>query len=703
MQSFEEYRKDFLEDVKATEESEANGTVASFVNICALKLFEGDVIPEYTPCYYQGSGYRNSSLRVDGYAYDEQDGYFYLLIASYSGSEDSEVILGSDAKTLMDRCRTFASNSIEHNLSQKIEISTVAYDLASLIQGQFQFISKFIVILITDMSLSDRAILSDTKGRGENKKKTSILSADPISGIDVEYRVWDMTRFHRMFSSNEGREEIEIDFLQYNPGGIPCLVANIIDETAECKSYLLTVPGNVIADLYDQFGSRLLEGNVRSFLGRRGINKEIRNTVLNAPDKFFVYNNGISATALETVIKDGALVYARDLQIVNGGQTTATLSSTRRTSNADLSKIFVLMKLTQVNPEIATTIVPLISRSANSQNKINPADFFSTHEYHIRMEQISRRRFAPARDGAQHDTHWFYERARGQYIQATMNMTKSEEKKFITQNPKDQVITKTELAKVLSSWDEFPHIVSKGAESNFADFAKRTEALWEKKRDDFTDNYFQESVALIIIFKTIDKLIPKQPWYEKGYKANIVTYSMALLHHLIQKWYPGKTLDFQKIWQKQKCSDYLIDQVTEISKHVYNSITSPDRMVENVTQWCKQSACWERIKKIELLPIEGFETILSGAEEHANIKKEARQDRKIENTLDTQVFVLDLGEEYWKKLENWLTLNRFGTEQEIRALKFATKFSSGIFPDEKQSKYLVNLRQKAVQEGFPPK
>lgn len=197
---------------------------------------------------------------------------------------------------------------------------------------------------------------------------------------------------------------------------------------------------------------------------------------------FFVYNNGLAATATEAVVKDDRLLFAKDLQIVNGGQTTATLSSTRHSSGADLSGISVLMKLTQVPPETAATIVPIISKSANSQNKVNKADFFSTHEYHIRMEQMSRREFAPAKNGAQHETHWFYERARGQYIQATMHMTKAQERKFATQNPKDQVVTKTDLAKVLSAWDMYPHIVSKGAESNFGEFAKRTEAEGKTQR-----------------------------------------------------------------------------------------------------------------------------------------------------------------------------------------------------------------------------
>lgn len=709
MQSFEEYRKVFLEDTLATEESEANGTVASFIKICSQKLFEGDVMPEYTPCYYQGSGFRNAALRVDGYAYDDHDGTFYMLTALYSGSPKSENLIGSDARTALDRCRMFAANSIEHDLASKIEISTEAYDLAALIKDQAGFISRFVIILLTDMSLSERANLteSDAPSKGKSRrgksKRLGVLDAEPICGIDVEYRIWDMPRFYRIFGVGDGHEEIAVDFNLYLNGGIPCLPAEYSSERSHCRSYLCIIPGNVLADLYDEYGSRMLEGNVRSFLGKRGVNKDIRNTVLNEPDMFFVYNNGLSATTTEAAAKDGKLLFARDLQIVNGGQTTATLSAARHSNGADLSKISVLMKLTQVPPETAASIVPIISKSANSQNKINAADFFSTHEYHVRLEQISRRKFAPAKDGAQYETHWFYERARGQYIQATMHMTKSQERMFITQNPKDQVITKTDLAKVLSAWDEYPHIVSKGAESNFGEFAKRTEAEWEKRKDDFNDNYFQEAVALVIVYRSIDKMIPKQPWYEGGYKANIVAYTTALLHHLIKLWYPGQALDLQRIWQKQKCPDILMQQLTILAEKVYAAITSPSRPVENVTQWCKQQACWDKVKQISCDPVDGFESLLLGQEELSVVKREARQERKLDNEIDNMKLVFDLGEAYWRQMEAWLRSHKIATATESKALAYAVKISAGSFPDEKQCKSLIRLREKAIAEGFPPK
>ena len=210
-------------------------------------------------------------------------------------------------------------------------------------------------------------------------------------------------------------------------------------------------------------------------------------------------------------------------------------------------------------------------------------------------------------------------------------------------------------------------------------------------------------MALVILYRTVDKMIPKQPWYEGGYKANIVAYSVALLRHLMKGWYPDSGLDLQKIWNKQKCSDVLVLQMSKIAEAVYRTITSETRPVENVTQWCKQAACWEEVKKIKLLPVTSFYTVLIGKTEQIAVKREARDLRKIDNSIDAQTLVLELGDAYWKKLDEWLKKHRLATDAELRALKVAVKISMGYFPDERQCKSLINLRSKAIREGFPEK
>ena len=260
---------------------------------------------------------------------------------------------------------------------------------------------------------------------------------------------------------------------------------------------------------------------------------------------------------------EDVITYARDFQIINGGQTTASLSNARHKDAADLGQIYVQMKLTEVdnNADKSSELIRNISRSSNSQNKVSDADFFATHPFHIRMEQISRRIFAPASGGAQYETKWFYERARGQYLQAQMRMTKAQKDKFTAQNPKKQVITKTDLAKYHNSWSGMPQVVSKGAQTNFMKFAEVIDEAWNKSDTSFNDKFFKDTVSLAILFKHTEWVVSHQPWFEQGYRANIVTYSIALLHRLLKAQYPDTVLDLQLIWSRQEVPDVITNEL----------------------------------------------------------------------------------------------------------------------------------------------
>lgn len=185
--------------------------------------------------------------------------------------------------------------------------------------------------------------------------------------------------------------------------GIQCLPAHI--DSADYESYLMVMPATILGELYGKYGDRLLEQNVRCFLQARGkVNKGIRSTIITDPEMFFAYNNGITATAREVITEtedDGIYIKEiRDLQVVNGGQTTASLFHTSRKDKVSLEKIFVQMKLSVVDGEKGEVVIPKISEYANTQNKVNAADFFSNHPFHLRMEEFSRRLWVPPQPGA---------------------------------------------------------------------------------------------------------------------------------------------------------------------------------------------------------------------------------------------------------------------------------------------------------------
>jgi len=456
-----------------------------------------------------------------------------------------------------------------------------------------------------------------------------------------------------------------------------------------------------------KYGSQLLEGNVRSFLSTKvAVNKKIRETILKCPSMFFAYNNGVSATAMDVQLERTAggthIVGARDFQIINGGQTTASLSNTRHKDKADLEGIYVQMKLTEIDEsdmDRSTELVRNISRSSNSQNKVTDADFFSTHPFHIRMEQHSRRIFAPAESGAQYETKWFYERAKGQFLQAQMRLTPAKKRQFLLQNPKSKVITKTDLAKVRNTWSEMPHIVSKGAQTNFMKFAELIDEAWTTNDSQFNERYFTESVALVILFKHLEALIPRQEWYEQGYRANIVTYSLALLHQLIRKQFKNMELDLQSIWQRQSVPESVTKALEQIAEQVFYRITDPNRPTINVTQWCKREGCWNSVQEINLILPAEFSSVLIGKTEVRAAEKEARKDQKVLSETEAQVKVLQYSADQWKKLSAFAMQKRMASPDENMALKYACQIPNKM-PSGYQSQRLLALLDRALSEGF---
>jgi len=477
----------------------------------------------------------------------------------------------------------------------------------------------------------------------------------------------------------------------------------------EFKSYLCIIPGTMLADIYDRYGSALLEGNVRSFLSTKvAVNKKIRTTIIQKPERFFAYNNGISATALRVQINSiphgNFLLSAMDFQIINGGQTTASLSSARFKDKADLSKIFVQMKLTVIEKtreEEATGIVQDISRSSNNQNKVSDADFFSTHPFHVRMENCSKRLFAKATGGSQYDTIWFYERARGQYLQSQMRLTPAQKKKFLMQHPKSQLITKTDLAKVRNTWIGLPHIVSRGAQTNFAEFAQKISDEWNEQNGGllFGDRYYQESVALCIIFRYAESMIPRQVWYQQGYRANIVTYSIALLHALVQKQFEGKEIDLMGIWNRQAVPEPIKFALVELTELVYNKITDPKRGIENVTQWCKRENCWNSVKTIAYTLSADIESCLIGQDEIRSAVRGAKADQRIVSDVESMRKVVEIPAERWLSALSFAASRQLGSADEIAALRIAGQMPSKI-PSAVQCRKLLTILQTLEEEGF---
>lgn len=679
-----EYHHDLMQDVLFEADAEGQFSESAFVeHVCSLLVDAGEFDTfDYTP-------HKSRGLRVDGYAGDpvEQDGVLTLVVSDFNQEGEPGSLSRSDMEVHFKRLEGFFQATERETFHAQLEESSPGYGLARLIFDRKGRINRVRFFLVTNRILSAR--IQEIAGK-------------EINGIPTTYNVWDLARLHRLESSGKGKEDLDIDLRKDYGSSLPCLPAHL--DHAGYEAYLAVVPGELLATIYDRWGARLLEQNVRCFLQARGnVNKGIRNTILNEPQMFFAYNNGITATAeaVESEVVGGVLhlVRLKNLQIVNGGQTTASIfASARGRDRADLSRLFVQMKLSIVAPQDALDIVPRISEYANSQNRVNAADFFANHPFHVRMEEFSRRIWAPAVEGAIKESKWFYERARGQYLDAQSLKTVAQKRKYKLEYPRHQMFTKTDLAKFENVWEGIPHIVSRGAQKNFAEFAKLVGKRWQEDSDQFNELYFKSAIARAIVFRQTESVVSSQSWYNGGYRAQVVAHTLSKLAEMVRE--AGKSLDFLAIWQRQGLSPALNDALVVIATAVHDVVTDPPAGVSNVTEWAKKTACWDRVRDLKIPFPNTLSAELVSREVVNEAGRDAKKVQKIDNAIEAQAKVLDLGGEFWASAMSWAKEHGIGTPKDHQIMAVAAACPNRI-PSDKQCVYLMGVLDRLAREGCP--
>ncbi len=678
----ETFHREFFQEL--IRDAHANGRHVEdtfFELFCEQLVDAGELETADRVAYNPGRG-----IRVDGYGGDPvlSEGTLSLIVADFNQTDEVVTLTATEMEALFRRATTFLSKSLDLGFRNALEETSPEFGLADLIKSSWNVTTKVRIFLITNRVLSSRV-----DGRA---------SAD-VAGTPVVYSVWDLQRLNQFVSSGRGREEIVVEMEQHG-GSVPSLPAHLGD--AGYEAYLLVLPGRQLASVYDRWGARLLEQNVRVFLQARGtINKRIRQTIENDAGMFFAYNNGITATAEEVVAaKDGGTLLIsriRNLQIVNGGQTTASIYEAFR-RKVDLSKVFVQMKLSIIPHDRAQQVVPKISEYANSQNKVNAADFFANHPYHLRFKEMSERLFAPSRDGTFRHTKWFYDRARGQYQEARGRLSAAELRKFDFEYPKAQVISKTDLAKFLTVWDPRPDIVSKGAQKNFAHFAAVIGELWGANPDSFNEGYYRESIAKAIVFREMEALIPEQTWYDGGYRANIVAYGIAKLAHDVKRM--GYAVDFERIWRNQQLSEQMRETILTAAEAVKEVLVTPIDGVTNVTEWAKMQGCWDRVAALSFDWPKVFLAELITDAQRRSIVRDSVKDQRLLNGVEAQIAVHDLGADQWREVKQWGVRQRLLSQKEMGILDIAIAMPRKL-PSEKQSIVLIETLTRLVKEGCP--
>jgi hypothetical protein len=679
----QEFNQEFLQDVYGSADGDGKFVEdAFFETFCAYLVDAGELDTADRAHYVSPRG-----IRIDGYGGDpaKSGDVLSLIIADlHPPSQEIKTLTKKDIDAIFKRGLNFVTKALDERFRNQLEESAPAFGLADLIAMRWPKTIKVRLLLITNRLLSARI-----DGR----------QSDDIDGVAVSFDVWDLSRLHSLVVAGRGREDIDIDLVSDFGGSVPALSAHLND--AGYEAYLLVLPGKQLAAIYHRWGPRLLEQNVRVFLQARGkVNKGMRITLENNPEMFFAYNNGITATAEEVITqstREGLVVTClKNLQIVNGGQTTASIHAESRKKDSDLSRVFVQMKLSIVGPEQALEVVPRISEYANSQNRVNAADFFANHPFHVRMEEFSRRIYAPSPDGSFRESKWFYERARGQYQDARANRTTAQRRKFDLEYPRRQMFSKTDLAKFLVLWQRRPDMVSKGAQKNFAEFARSVGDKWSQNSDAINELFYRDTIAKAIVFRMLEKLVTEQPWYEGGYRANIVAYSISKLAH--DAGARKKAVDFDAIWQQQAISEPLKEALAVVAERANEVLVDTPLGVRNVTEWAKQKACWQRMQDADVDWPSAWLSDLVSVGEQKDAKKNAVKEQKVLNGIEAQFAVMDAGAEFWRDTREWGAARSLLSPTELGVLDVAAAVPNKV-PSEKQCLVALQALSKLQSEG----
>ena len=687
MDNYQEYKQEFLDSLRADSAINGSDTQDEFLS-CTLGMLED--FDEVQSPQKVGFGDKRCSgqhvMRIDAYAFDETDHSLELFINDFQDAHETGNLTGSRVDELYWLMYYFLNEVCNGNITKYFDDSDDALKIAALIKRRMNAIGddpeqilKIRMFILTNKELStdilNRNLLETkirkTKGSKTVKSTKKIKKAD-FNGKPLEINIWNLERFYekeKSFSS----DPIVIDFRNdYSCDGIPCIKGNI-GENLGYEAYIAIIPGKLLSEIYIEHGSKVLEGNVRAFLGTSGsksVNSGIRRTINTEPDKFFTYNNGIATTAadVETEEKDGQLYITKivDLQIINGGQTTASLAeAVLKKTNPELNGIFVPMKLTVIDDRETENedgvrfydqMVQNIAKYANSQNKVTAADLFSNDPFHIWMEKMSKKIFAPAIHYSV-PTGWYYERSRKRYEQEQFKIkSETDRKRFRAKYPKEQLITKEQLGMYLTTMKEQPNIVAKGKNFVIKEFNTIISQDYKTNKGCFNEFYFKKCICAAIIYRTVDNYLeshkdsarkPTGFWYKAGgYKLDIVPYTIAKIIHSVPA---GFTLDWNYIWNRQDLSPAFMHEIEIVTKMTNDFICDSHGVI--VTEYCKRPETWVSYRdNVRYTPSEKFLSELMPESITKEQEVASQKDQKDTNDLNYVTEIIKLGAGYWQRL-----------------------------------------------------
>ena len=673
-----EFRDRVLEQAASKANENETSVKSEFVSIVADDIAQAGGCSGFSACPYSSTVSKRRKAEIEGFSIDDY-GTVSIFACIFNGTPDPVSVGRRELEDTAKHALLFLTEALTGEIKQYIAKGDPAMDAADSLYAERGTIDSVKIHVITDNIWSNRleeAELAD------------------VDGLKVMINPVDIQRFRDQMLTHSEHREFNIDLSKFGVDGVPCLKASFSEEV-RYNSYLCAMPAQLLSDLFDRYRGELLESNVRSYLGRKK-NLYIKGTVVKAPDMFFAYNNGITATATHVGVEesDGGMVIKslRSFQIVNGGQTTVTLFDADKVDGSDLSKVSVMMKLIEIPcQEDQNELVPKISRAANTQLKVQDADFLSNHPFHKKMHTLSIT-VCPNVSGRARNSYWFYENARGQHEQEYIGKKGKEKSQFEVRFPKDQVVSKMQMAQYRVWYNGFPYV-----EEQKNAFKKFMSDIGNEFGNDMSwvnSTYFKESIGLVILFRGLEDILLHQTWSPKKYKPQFIRYTVAKVADILDR--QGRELDLMKLWNEQAIPVKLIKPLEDVGREVWD-VLKDDVTRTDSHKWLRSQGCWATVRDADIRISEDLGDYTMTKTEHDLRLSKARKNEKSSTRKDARKVVDDMGQMFWKKAYEWAVRNEaLDDKKDLTLLQKA----SMEMPTPKECDRLLEIADDLDEKGF---
>lgn len=576
-EQLETLRKDLQEEIDLRNEAHGETSNMSLFGVYYdILSSSGQVIDEDLSIIDS----RISGIHIAATCRDIERSEIHVFTTDYYPAFSFEKIYKSDVERIVDEL-VVASYKVPEETKEKFDSGDPIREFLDDLSLRLGNWSRLVIWLASNRLFSSRDGSSGNLSKG---------------GLEIVFNCVDLKYYHSLITD---RQVSEIN--------ISCnLPAVKVVQNDTYSSYLFAISGLELCKYYDQYGKRLLESNVRTFLSLRGnVNKGIYNTIhLNSERLFFfAYNNGLTATASDIEYSNSRITLLKDLQIVNGGQTMSTVYKAWKDGKS-LDEVYIQVKLSVIHDlENKDLFVSKISRFANTQNPVSNSDFFSNSYYHKRVKELSRE-VRVSVQGQITPERWFYERVRGEYQNEQIFLNHTERIKFRKQFPASKTIDKIALAKAYLSVNEFPYLVSRGAQLCFAEFAKRVADLYDEEENILDEGNFKILISHVVLFRSFEKEVSNSGWYSGGYRAQTVAYTIAFYCFKLKE--VGMVINWGSIWNAQAVSEFIISELLRFGKLVHEKLINPPPGNTNIGTYSKKEPCWQNVKSLSIVPDKGI-------------------------------------------------------------------------------------------------